>query len=536
MSGETHPLLGSSTESVGPPSVTRDDVHRATHTTSNGGGAAASNGYVDMSIESMPDLSSPHYSPLSDPILDPSKFIDDSYVSIQASSRRLLADTRGYSIYLMIFLNFLSSASFSIVLPSMWSYLTVQFNQSISVVGWAVCLNSLGSFLGSPLMSFWYERRTAREVLAFSLAAMMLGNVMYAVAGNPAVILVSRALVGLSSANYTIVQNYLFLATQSSDRTKIMAYNSAANMLGFTFGPILASTLSLLPVITLAPGAEINTNTNPGYCIAILSTIALVLVLATLREIPKSLRKALSGMIRDSPPNSDHSVHRRPLTDSLLYNGSGYFGTGGSIEDVVSLSKAGRQCSIPMLLCLFFYYALTSAFTVWETLGASFTSMTYNFHVFYNGLFFAGMGFASIAALILMQLTAKLANDRVLLATSLSCTSIGFGLMMIDHGTPPQTAFYFGAIITSVGYAMSVALVISVYNKFLMVPDLSWLSASGAIARIIGPVTAAYTLQYGGALLLWAMATVLVASASLLAVAFYRKLSPLMIAGSAEWR
>ena len=126
----------------------------------------------------------------------------------------------------MILINFLSNVCFSVVLPSMWPYLKavrtrVQTARTqlrvdpaalhdshhsringlqhtphctltrhpplhqmgakgqISMVGWAVAINSLGTFLASPIFGAWGDKRTMKEVLLFSLILNVAGNVLY---------------------------------------------------------------------------------------------------------------------------------------------------------------------------------------------------------------------------------------------------------------------------------------------------------------------------------------------------------------------
>jgi len=73
----------------------------------------------------------------------------------------------GYAsgIYIMLFITFLASVCFSIVLPSIWPFLRDGMHSKYSIVGWAVAVNSAGSFLASPLFGAWADRRTTRKFL-----------------------------------------------------------------------------------------------------------------------------------------------------------------------------------------------------------------------------------------------------------------------------------------------------------------------------------------------------------------------------------
>jgi MFS family permease len=80
------------------------------------------------------------------------------------------------SIFLMIFINFLSNVVFSIVLPSLPDFIK-DVGGADYLNGWAVAANSLGTFIASPLFGLWADRRNFREVFVFSLLLMVLANI-----------------------------------------------------------------------------------------------------------------------------------------------------------------------------------------------------------------------------------------------------------------------------------------------------------------------------------------------------------------------
>lgn len=68
-----------------------------------------------------------------------------------------------------------------------------------SIVGWAVAVNSGGSFLASPVFGAWGDRRTTREVLGVTLVLMIIGNVMYSLSENIYMLLAGRFVVGVAA-------------------------------------------------------------------------------------------------------------------------------------------------------------------------------------------------------------------------------------------------------------------------------------------------------------------------------------------------
>lgn len=82
---------------------------------------------------------------------------------------------------------------------------------SENVVGWAVAVNSAGSFLASPLFGWWADRRSTREVLAVSLCVMVGGNIMYSLATNIWILLVGRFIVGVASGIHVLLIDVLLI-------------------------------------------------------------------------------------------------------------------------------------------------------------------------------------------------------------------------------------------------------------------------------------------------------------------------------------
>jgi len=66
---------------------------------------------------------------------------------------------------------------------------------------------------------------------------MFGGSVWYSLSPDIYQLLAARFVVGAAAANFAPAGAYLSYASQSTSRTKIMAWNSAATVLGFICGP-----------------------------------------------------------------------------------------------------------------------------------------------------------------------------------------------------------------------------------------------------------------------------------------------------------
>lgn len=393
----------------------------------------------------------------------------------------------------MLFITFLASVCFSIVLPSIWPFLHT-LHASKSMVGWAVAVNSAGSFLASPVFGAWQDKRSTKEVTAITLVLMILGNVMYSLSTTTWLLLIGRFIVGVAAANYAVAQTYISYATTEENRTSVMALNSAANVLGFIIGPSFALFLSWIPNTQLG-GVKINEYTSPGYFSAILSLFGLV-GLIFLKEIPSSQKQAAikSGSGK--------------YIGSGKYQGSGFYTGGGSVKDISQIIQVTKNKSISLpwgniCICLWTYFAYTTSFTVFETVGTPFTQREYGWTVKDNSIMYAVLGIICILALVALQIFVRFFNDRVLILGATAVSIMGFGIMTDPFSKNLNLAkFCVGVALCSSGYSTSVAVLISIYSKILKNFDqgmlMGWMSSAGSIARIVGPVYASYTLQFGG--------------------------------------
>lgn len=394
--------------------------------------------------------------------------------------------TAGIAITLSI--TFLSSVCFSIVLPSICFYIENKLHQPQSYVGWAVAVNSIGSFLASPLFGYWVDRRSTREVLLCTLIIMVIGNIMYSLATNLWMLLAGRFIVGVAAANYAVAQTYLSYATTEQNRTKVMALNSAATVLGFIIGPAFALLTTLFKPFSIKE-ITVDADTLPGYLSAILSIISMF-TLAFLKEIPSSYKR-----------------NKVPLSGGSKTYGSGFYAGGGSIKDlpnIIKLSKNQKIPWIPVLICLYAYFTYTASFTTFETIGTPYTAAAFGWGTRTNSLMYIALGGVCVGSLVILQFMVRYFSDRVLLILTTALATAGF----ISMFTPSETQFvslwrfWVGVSLCSASYSTSVAVLISVYSKILENLDqgmmMGWLSSAGSVARIVGPIIASYSLEYGG--------------------------------------
>jgi len=270
---------------------------------------------------------------------------------------------------------------------------------------------------------------------------------------------------------------------------------------------------------------------SPGYLAALMSLAGLI-SLIWLREIPKELRKKREPKVK-SQGSMVYSASGKIVTS---VGGSGFYTGAGSVKDVLTLqSMKNRIPFLPVSVCLFAYFAYTCSFTTFETIGSNYTYTYYDWDAKENGIMFIVLGCVCIGGLIVLQLLSLLnIPDRILLILVTVFSISGFGVLM-DWSTPKlsQVRFWIGTSMCSGGYSVCVAVLISVYSKVLEGMDqgmmMGWLSSASSIARIIGPIAASYVYQNGGDHKIFFVCVVINSFLTLCLISlilFYRALAP----------
>lgn len=176
---------------------------------------------------------------------------------------------------------FLSCVSFSIVLPSLWSYLQ-SLGAHKSFLAYVICIYSVGEAVGALYFGAQFRSTSAKRVLQSTAALGALGSVLYVLAYDkhvlgPYYILLSRLLCGLWTGGAQAVQQaYL---QRCLDDSQLMAETVALNAcacIGFVVGPSFALLLSVFPPFTLA-GVVFDQLTFPAWFMLLSSVLSLFL-------------------------------------------------------------------------------------------------------------------------------------------------------------------------------------------------------------------------------------------------------------------
>jgi len=147
----------------------------------------------------------------------------------------------------------------------------------------------VGALMGITLCRWWFLRSTSfKSLMAMMQVGIIFGNVLYALAGLMHfryTLLASRFLIGLFNG-YSLPSKYIGLTVGMKRRSEVILYYSATNMLAFAAGPALAALLEYFIKSIRIHNLVLDSDTVPGWFMALVSSVFLVLLLLLFEDPP----------------------------------------------------------------------------------------------------------------------------------------------------------------------------------------------------------------------------------------------------------
>nr|AIA11749.1 TetA [uncultured bacterium] len=128
------------------------------------------------------------------------------------------------------------------ILPSLLREVTHE-GQVATLFGLMLALYSAMQFLFSPVLGVLSDRFGRRPVLLISLAGAAIDYVIMAVAPDLWMLVVGRAIAGLTSANMAVATAYITDISAEEERARRFGYFHAMFGIGFIIGPVLGGLL-----------------------------------------------------------------------------------------------------------------------------------------------------------------------------------------------------------------------------------------------------------------------------------------------------
>lgn len=324
-------------------------------------------------------------------------------------------------------------------------------------------------FICSPFWGALSDRVGRRPVLVFTLLGNALAYLLWVFAGKFWVLVLSRVLCGLAAGNIAVASAAAADITDRENRTKGMAVVGVAIGLGFLLGPVIggfASSWVLPHPTTDVPAFALNPFSGPAIIAACMATANFLIVWLT---FPETL--ATKGGVGERRPTffaiarvRDGGVRRASLAN-LLYQ----------------VAFTGMENTVVFLTAALFMFGPRD--NAWLFLS--------------NGLcLMLAQGVAS--RLLVRRIGERAVAGIGFLTGTLALGAIAFipYRSLVDSDTPWQTLFFAatGLLAFSTGLILpSLSALVSLYSD----PDeqgrnLGILRSAGALARIVGPLAAAY--------------------------------------------
>ncbi|XP_047495157.1 major facilitator superfamily domain-containing protein 8-like [Penaeus chinensis] len=332
---------------------------------------------------------------------------DDYTFVLETASERKARKRSHWVAYTTMFV---MSIGFSIVLSGVWPYLSeLEPSLEKQSLGWVVAANPFGQMIASPLLGLWGNKSgSIRWACITTVIVFILGNAMYSMLhlfqglsylSSFYAMIVSRFIVGISSANVTLCRSYLAGSTTLKERTVGIAIIAAAQALGFVVGPGIQTVVTIAipePVDTGVDWFVWDKFTAAGWTAALLGLINLILLLPCIFQEYNIAEKERAMM---NAGNKDQAL-RLPK------------------PDYISLSAI-----------LFGFFITLFIYVLLETLAEPFMVDQYGWTddkaMVVVGIALSGGGFLSIFMFVLSGVLSKKYDERIVMIV------VGFVPLMI---------------------------------------------------------------------------------------------------------
>jgi MFS transporter, DHA1 family, tetracycline resistance protein len=362
----------------------------------------------------------------------------------------LLLQMENKKAFTIIFLTvFIDLLGFGLVIPILPTY-AKELGATNIQVGFLAGIFSAMNFFFTPFLGSYSDRVGRRPIILLSIAANVIGYLIFGIAGSLTLFVLSRLVNGIGSSNIAAAQAYISDITKPEDRTKYLGMIGAAFGLGFVFGP--------------AAGGFIKAHYGfqwVGFTAAILCGINF---LSAYFFLPESIKEK----------NADSPIRFVPFKD--------YF-------------NALQKPLLREILTLWIIYIM--AFTMMQTVSALLWKEHYGLDEKHIGFVFAIIGIASAVAQggLVGILSKRLGTNKILL---LGCILMFIGLGIIP--LVPKDYFWSGTILwicfTAIGGGcltpslQSLVSLISPPNEQGRMLGLS--QSLGALSRVVGPAISGF--------------------------------------------
>jgi len=412
---------------------------------------------------------------------------------------------------------FIDLLGFGLTIPLLPFYAQRYGASALQVTLLFASFSAMG-FLFVPVWGELSDRVGRRPVLLTSILATSVSMALLAVADSYPLLLLSRILQGIMTANLSTLQAYIADVTKPEDRGRAMGMIGAAFGFGFILGPFFGGILAAYSFRA------------PGLAAAALALINFALAV---RNLPESLH-----LRKKAHADSESSGYREdPKEEELKPEPFGAKVIARVLlrqATLKPLREAMANRTIAMLVIVFFLQ--TFAFTNLESTFALFTQDHFNFGSRETGFLFGYIGL--VVAIVQGGIYGRLSRkhqDLSLARAGMILVSVAMFLLMLLPGRTAAYAHPPASPSEFIARALPIWLILPIlsFGNALINPSLAAATSkrgsadkqggtlgvqqsAGAFARVLGPVTAGLAFDHLGSSAPMAVAAIGTAIAALL--------------------
>ena len=392
----------------------------------------------------------------------------------------VLMDIIGFSVIIPLFPHLLShyitsEGSTGTLIGSLsaaaeWLGGDTVFKKTVLFGGLLSTLYSLLQFVFSPIWGALSDRFGRRRILTTTLAGSALSYVLWIFAAQFWVVVVTRLICGMMAGNIAVASAAAADVTEEKERTKGMAVVGIAIGMGFLVGPVIGGLTAPHEVNTVAATSSLGLNpfSLPAAVSAFMATTNFILVWAF---FPETL-----------PLKNRANAHtKKPSIFDLATVGSSEVRRTSLANLIYQVAFTGMENTVVFLTLALFAYSPRDNVTLFLFNGMCL--------IFAQGMarqIVKGIGqkkvamlgmLSAIVAFSLVALIPAPTDVAPLVPWAKAVFYIGMGLL----------SFATGLILPSVSSLVSLYSSPSEQGR-----NLGILRSAGSLARVIGPLTAAF--------------------------------------------
>ncbi|MBI2436033.1 MAG: MFS transporter [Candidatus Hydrogenedentes bacterium] len=324
---------------------------------------------------------------------------------------------------------------------------------------------SLLQFLCAPLFGAISDRIGRKPVLLVSMTGIFISYVLWFFAGNFALLVFSRFIGGIMSANISTATAIVADITDEKTRSRGMAIIGIAFGLGFILGPAIGGFSSLLKLHELLP-ALVPFGVNPYSAPA---GIALLLSLINIVQVASRLPETRPEHAREAALSTQRSVNPFVLLHAESYPG---------------VTRTNWTYFLFMLAFSGMEFSLT--FLAVDRLNYTPKENTYIF-------LFVGVVLAAVQGSYVQRFSHRVGNKRMSIQ-GLALVLPGFALIGGAGHAQNSLLLYAGLFFLAAGAAQATPCLTALVSMYTPAHDqgrtVGVFRSLGALARALGPLVA----------------------------------------------